>query len=139
MGASNSSLVAQKTLIALCLLLTARSSDTGANARDATLSGSTMERVRWTDERIDERMAAMDEKFDRLFTETRALRAEMGEGFAEVRAEMRAGFGELRAEMRAGFAEQRGELVALQRQLTFIVAGFAVALIGVLAAAVAQL
>jgi len=80
-----------------------------------------MERVRWTDERIDERMAAMDEKFDRQFDELRLLRQDMHGGFAE-----------LRTEMRAGFAELRTEIVALHRQTTYVVAAFAVGLLGLL-------
>jgi hypothetical protein len=30
-------------------------------------SASTIERAKWTDERIDDRMTAMDEKWDRAF------------------------------------------------------------------------
>jgi hypothetical protein len=71
-----------------------------------------MERLRWTDERIDERMAAMDDSFDRVFEELRTLRAET----------------------RAGFAELRGEMVAFHRQVMLIVAGFAVGLLGLLGA-----
>ena len=94
-----------------------------------------MERVKWTDDLIDERMAAIDEKFDRQFEETRALREEMRSGFSDLRAEM----GALRQRMDAGFAEQHHEMFAFQRQMLFIVAGFVVALIGLLGAAVAQL
>jgi hypothetical protein len=36
-----------------------------------------MERVRWTDERLDERMTAMDQKFDRVFTEFDRVHAEI--------------------------------------------------------------
>jgi hypothetical protein len=43
---------------------------------------------RWTDERIDERMIASDEKFDRQFDELRILREEMRAGFAALRAEI---------------------------------------------------
>jgi hypothetical protein len=71
-----------------------------------------MGRLRWTDQRIDERMTAMDEKFERQFDELRALREEM----------------------RAGFAELRADLSAFQRQVTFIVGGFAVGLLGLLGA-----
>ena len=94
-----------------------------------------MERVKWTDDLIDERMAAIDEKFDRQFEETRALREEVRSGFSELRAEMRA----LHQRMDTGFSEQHHEMLALQRQMLFIVAGFVVALIGLLGAAVAQL
>jgi hypothetical protein len=38
--------------------------------------------------------------------------------------------------MRAGFAELRAEMIAIHRQVTQIVAGFAIALVGVLAALV---
>jgi len=94
-----------------------------------------MERAKWIDDLIDERMASIDEKFDRQFEETRALREEMRSGFSDLRAEM----GALRQRMDAGFAEQHHEMFAFQRQMLFIVAGFVVALIGLLGAAVAQL
>ena len=71
-----------------------------------------MERVRWTDERIDERMAAIDNTFDRVFEELHALRAEMHAGFAQLRAEM---------------AADRAEVVAFHRQVTLIVAAQVVA------------
>ena len=93
-----------------------------------------MERAKWTDDLIDERMAAIDEKFDRQFEETRALREEVRSGFSEVRAEMRA----LQQRMDAGFSEQHHEMLAFHRQMLFIVAGFVVALIGLLGALVAQ-
>jgi hypothetical protein len=100
-----------------------------------------MERVKWTDDLIDERMTAIDEKFDRQLEETRALREEVRSGFSDVRA----GFSELRGEMQAlqhrvdaRFSEQYRELIAFHRQVLFIVAGFVVALIGLLSAVVAQ-
>jgi hypothetical protein len=114
-----------------------------------------MERAKWTDALIDERMAAMDEKFDRQFEESRMLRAEMRSGFSELRAEMHSGFSglraemqsgisELRAEMQSGFSELRAEIAAsradlwaFQKQVLSIVAGFAIALIGLLGAFVA--
>src|SRR6185295_154667 len=98
-----------------------------------------MERVKWTDDLIDERMAAIDEKFDRQFEETRALREEVRSGLSELRAEMRAlhqrmdtGFSTEHQRMDTGFSEQHHEMLALQRQMLFIVAGFVVALIGLL-------
>ena len=93
-----------------------------------------MERAKWTDDLIDERMAAIDEKFDRQFEETRALRGEVRSGFSELGAEMRA----LQQRMDAGFSEQHHEMLAFHRQMLFIVAGFVVALIGLLGALVAQ-
>jgi hypothetical protein len=86
------------------------------------------------DDLIDERMAAIDEKFDRQFEETRALREDVRSGFSELRAEM----GALRQRRDAGFSEQHRELLAFQRQMLFIVAGLMVALIGLLGGAVAQ-
>jgi len=115
-----------------------------------------MERAKWTDDLIDERMAAIDQKFDRQFDETRALREEVRSGFSELRAEMRAlqqrmdtgfttqqqridtGFSTLQQRMDAGFSEQHHEMLAFHRQMLFIVAGFVVALIGLLGALVAQ-
>ena len=41
----------------------------------------------------------------------------------------------LREEMRAGFADVRSDLSAVQRQMTLIVLGFAVGLLGLLGAA----
>jgi hypothetical protein len=67
-----------------------------------------MERLKWTDEMIDMRMATMDEKFDRLFDELHAVRGEI--------------------------AEVRHDLVAFRDRVTLIVAGFAVGLLGVLGA-----
>jgi hypothetical protein len=58
-----------------------------------------MERMSWTDERLHERFAATDLRFDRVDTELLELRREMRDGFSEVRAEMREGFAEMRAVM----------------------------------------
>jgi hypothetical protein len=117
-----------------------------------------MERVKWT----DERMSAMDEKFDRLFDELHALREEMREGFAGVRSEisgLRADVsreikgvradvsGEIkgvRADVSTEIKGVRGEIAAVradqwafQRQVLSVVAGLAIALIGLLGAFVA--
>jgi hypothetical protein len=67
-------------------------------------------RSRWTDDLIDQRMAGMDEKFDRLFAEVHVLRQEM----------------------RAGFSELRREVVASHRQVMWIVGSLAVGLLGLL-------
>ena len=82
-----------------------------------------MEGARWTDARIDERMNAIDDKFDRLFDELHTLREEMRAGFAELRSELGGEIGGLRS-----------DLSAFQRQVTLIVAAFAVGLLGVLGA-----
>jgi hypothetical protein len=70
-----------------------------------------MERGSWTDDRLDERMAAMEEKFDRLFEELRDVRGEI-------------------AALRADFS-------AFQRQVVVILAGLAVGQLGLLGAFVA--
>lgn len=93
-----------------------------------------MERVKWTDGLIDERMAAIDEKFNRQLEEIRGLREEMRSGFSDLRAEM----GALRQRIDAGFSEQYHQMLAFHRLLIFMVAGFVVALIGLLGAAIAQ-
>ena len=92
-----------------------------------------MERAKWTDDLIDERMAAIDEKCDRQLDELRALRTEMRTGFSEMRAEMHAGFSETRAEI----AVMRADLWNFQKQALTIVAAVMVAVIGLLGAFVA--
>lgn len=47
-----------------------------------------MERVAWTDERLDDLSRRTESGFARLDGEVRALRAEMHAGFAEVRREI---------------------------------------------------
>jgi uncharacterized coiled-coil DUF342 family protein len=92
-----------------------------------------MERARWTDQRLDERMAVIDERFERGFDEMRALRAEMHAGFAQVHtdfAQVHTQFAQVHTE----FAQVRADMSALQRQLTHIFAGFAIALLGVVGA-----
>jgi len=71
-------------------------------------------------------MAAMDERFELLFTEARALRPEMNAGFLQVRGEI--------AAVRSEIAAVRAELVASQRHANLILAGFAVGLLGLLSA-----
>jgi hypothetical protein len=78
-----------------------------------------MERTEWPDVRLDERRAAIDNTFERI-----------GLSLQRLEDEMRAMRSDLGNEMRA----MRGDLSALQRQLTRIFAGFAVALLAVLAA-----
>ena len=58
-----------------------------------------MERVAWTDERLDDLSGRMDAGFDRVDRDIRDLRSEMHGGFADVRSEMHAGFAELRSLM----------------------------------------
>ena len=65
-------------------------------------------------------MTAIDDRFERLFDEMREQRHEMRAGFAEIRADL---------------AEMRSDLSAVQRQMTLIVGGFAIGLLGLLGAA----
>ena len=60
-----------------------------------------MERTRWTDERLDDRMTAIDTTFERVFEELRAERAESRAERAELRADMAAFRAELRADIAA--------------------------------------
>jgi hypothetical protein len=80
-----------------------------------------MERVKWTDDLIDERMTAIAKASDRQSEELRMLREDV-----------RAGFAELRGEMRAGFPELRGEIVAVHRQLVLVLTALGVGLLGLL-------
>ena len=75
-----------------------------------------MERTKYTDEVLDERMQAIDKEFNRLFTETQ----------------------ELRREMRAGFSEVRADLAAFRHQMMWAVGFLAVSLISLLSVAVLQ-
>lgn len=53
-----------------------------------------MERMAWTDERLEERFDAIDRRFDRVEGEIRELRREMRAGFAEIQSLLnRAGAG----------------------------------------------
>jgi hypothetical protein len=47
-----------------------------------------MERVAWTDERLDDLSTRMDAGFDRVDRDIRDLRSEMRSGFADVRSEI---------------------------------------------------
>jgi predicted nuclease with TOPRIM domain len=70
-----------------------------------------VERARWTDERLDDRMSAIDTSFERVFQELRAERVLM-------RSEMGAERAELRTEMRATRAELNERLTRLDDRLT---------------------
>lgn len=47
-----------------------------------------MERVAWTDERLDDLSTRMDAGFDRVDRDIRDLRSEVRSGFADVRSEI---------------------------------------------------
>jgi hypothetical protein len=89
-----------------------------------------VERARWTDERLDDRMTVIDTTFDRVFEE---LRAERNRVFEELRADRqaaRAERAEFRAEMAAFRTELRADIAALNDRLSQL--GFRAA--GILAA-----
>lgn len=125
------------------VLSPARDTDrAGANPPGTDTSGGTMERARWTDERLDERMTAIDNRFDHLTEDIRSLREEMRAGFADVRAQFAAVRSEL-AGIRAESAEIRAEvagvytaLLAHQRQMMQFLTAFMVALLGLVGAEV---
>ena len=48
-----------------------------------------MERARWTDERLDDRMTAIDTTFDRVFEEMRAERQELRAEIQQVDERLR--------------------------------------------------
>jgi chromosome segregation ATPase len=109
-----------------------------------------MERTKWTDDLLDERLATVDEKLGHLQSEVTSLRKDMNTGFADLRAEMHAGFeslaSDLRSEIRADFAglrtemaTDRAQVAALSRQMLTLLGGFMIGLLGLLAAVVAQL
>jgi hypothetical protein len=77
-----------------------------------------MERERWTDDMLDQRFAAMDEKFDLFFDELRLLRREMHAGFAAIREEMGA---------------LRTEVIGFHRQVLYVVVTLWVGLLGLFA------
>ncbi len=77
-----------------------------------------MERTTWTDERLDDRMAAIDREFE-------SIREEMRIGFADVRAEIR--------DLRADFNRFQDRMV----QIAFAFVGVLVAQVIALAIALA--
>ncbi len=109
---------------------------TGARPQAANTWRRKVERARYTDELLDGRMALIDERFERGFEEMAAMRAEMRAGFADMRAEISGVRGDLSG-VRADISAVRADLSATQRQMIQIVAGLAIALLGVLTAAIA--
>jgi hypothetical protein len=87
-----------------------------------------MERARWSDERLDEKMAAVDTTLERIDANLVALRTELHEEMRATRAE----FQEDMRLMRADFSRMQDRLV----QIGF---GLVIALIGALAALIVAL
>jgi hypothetical protein len=84
-----------------------------------------VERAKWTDERLDDRMTVIDTTFDRVFEELRAERAESRAERAEFRAEMAA----FRTELRADIAALNDRLSQLGFRAAGILAAGLIALI----------
>jgi hypothetical protein len=66
-----------------------------------------MQRVAWTDERLDDLSQRVGAGFERVDRDIRDLRIEMRNGFAEVRAEIKGEVGGLRGEVRSEIGELR--------------------------------
>lgn len=79
-----------------------------------------MERMAWSDERLEDRFDGIDRRFDRI-------EQRMDAGFARVDADIR----DLRAEMHIGFAEMR-------RTTNRVGGGVIVGLVGVIATIIAS-
>jgi hypothetical protein len=65
-----------------------------------------MDRTTWTDERLDERMAAIDDTSERIFTELAGIREDM----RSFRIEFKSEIGELRAEVRSEIRDLRADV-----------------------------
>jgi chromosome segregation ATPase len=84
-----------------------------------------MEVVRdaWTDERMDDLNHRVDEGFNEVSREFRAVRLEVRTEFAAVRSEMKTEFAAVRSEMKGEFAAVRSEIAAFQRMFVQLFGG----------------
>ncbi len=73
-----------------------------------------MERSSWPDERLDEKMAAIDQTTDRIYAELGGIRVEMQGMRRELREEMSAMRREFREEMRETRREFQAEMQAMR-------------------------
>ena len=89
-----------------------------------------MERMAWTDERLDDLSQRVDSGFARLDADMRDLRVELREGLAAVRTE-------LGGEIAAVRTELGGEIASLRATLLRVGGGIMVGLVGVIAALLA--
>ena len=94
-----------------------------------------MERTKWTGDLLDRWFAAMDEKFELLYSEIRVLREEMQAGFAELRREM----ARLRTELLGQMAVDRAQVVAVHRLMSVMMGTALVSVVGLLGVLVAKL
>src|SRR3954462_14512347 len=78
-------------------------------------------REAWTDERLDDLNKKVDDGFQEMHAEFRALRGEMKSEFQAVRADMTSEFQAVRAEMKGEFqavrAEMKGEFQAVRAEM----------------------
>jgi hypothetical protein len=77
-----------------------------------------MERTRWTDDLIDERMASIDHKLDRNLEESRLLRAEIGALRAAMNRQTAALRTDLGGEIAALRSDLGGEIAGLRTDLS---------------------
>ena len=93
-----------------------------------------MERMAWTDERLDDLSRRMDAGFARVDEDIRELRREMRGGFGEVAGR----FNETDRRVDGLGSELRGEIEALRMTILRVGGGIMVGLVGVIAAVLAR-
>ncbi|MGH2951292.1 MAG: hypothetical protein ACRDKX_04535 [Solirubrobacterales bacterium] len=93
-----------------------------------------MERMAWTDERLDDLARRMDAGFERLDRDIRELRAETRDQIGSLRGEM----GEMRGEMRELRTELGGQIDALRITMIRVGGGMMAGLLGMVAALIAR-
>ena len=100
-----------------------------------------MERVGWTDERLDDLSRRMDAGFARVDEDLRELRREMHDGFADLSrrldgpgSQLREEIGGVRNDTASGFMGVRGEIEVLRHTMLRVGGGVMVGLVGVIAA-----
>jgi Skp family chaperone for outer membrane proteins len=80
-----------------------------------------MAREAWTDERLDDLNKKVDDGFNEMHAEFRALRGEMKSEFQALRAETKGEFQGVRAEMKGEFqavrAEMKGEIQGVRSEI----------------------
>jgi hypothetical protein len=92
-----------------------------------------MERIAWTDERLDDLARRMDAGFERVDADIRELRAEVREQGMQLRGEI----GLVRTELGAEIGGLRGGMDAFRVTLLRIGGGIMAGLVGVIAAILA--
>jgi len=96
-------------------------------------------REAWTDERLDDLNKKVDEGFQEMRTEFRALRGEMRAEFQGVRGEMRAEIRGVRGEIQ-GVREEIASMSRNLMQLTWgLIGAMLVGFLGTIAAVVTQM